>query len=213
VKLRRAALVRAVGGVARSPEALAEAKPRVARMLQGDKAALEPNLLDAAVGMVARAGDRTLFDTVLAKMPGEPDPATQRRYLMALAAFEDPTLAQESRKLLFTDKVKTQDVASFVMGLMGNRTGRDAWWAELQTRWQDVLGRTGRAPMLVRRVVESMGALRERKQLDEARKLLAGSPVEEAKQATEQTLERLEQDVALRERVMPEVSAWLKRQP
>jgi puromycin-sensitive aminopeptidase len=182
-------------------------------VLQGDKAALEPNLLDVAVGMVARAGDRTLFDTVLSKMPGEPDPATQRRYLMALTAFEDPALAEESRKLLFTDKVKTQDVASFVMGLMGNRTGRDAWWAELQTRWQDVLGRTGRAPMLVRRVVESMGALRERKQLDDARKLLAGSPVEEAKQATEQTLERLEQDVALRERVMPEVSAWLQRQP
>ena len=213
VKLRRAALVRAVGGVARSPEALAEAKPRVARVLQGDKAALEPNLLDAAVGMVARAGDKALFDTLLAKMPGEPDPATQRRYLMALAAFEDPTLAEASRQLLFSDKVKTQDVASFVTGLMGNRTGRDAWWTEMQTRWQDVLGRTGRAPMLVRRVVESMGSLRERKQLDEARKLLGGSPVEEAKQATEQTLERLEQDVALRERAMPEVSAWLQRQP
>ena len=53
-------------------------------------------------------------------------------------------------------------------------------------------------PMLLRRVVEAMGALRERKQLDEAGKLLTSSPVEEAKQATEQTLEKLAQDVALR---------------
>jgi puromycin-sensitive aminopeptidase len=67
--------------------------------------------------------------------------------------------------------------------------------------------------MLLRRMVESLGALRERKQLDEARSLLTKSPVEEAKQATEQTLERLAQDVALRERAMPEVSTWLKRQP
>jgi puromycin-sensitive aminopeptidase len=67
--------------------------------------------------------------------------------------------------------------------------------------------------MLLRRVVESMGALRERKHLDEVRNLLTGSPVEEAKQATEQTLEKLAQDVALRERAMPEVRAWLKRQP
>ncbi|PTL83050.1 M1 family metallopeptidase [Vitiosangium sp. GDMCC 1.1324] len=213
VKLRRAALVRAVGGVARSPEALAEARPRVERMLSGDKTALEPNLLDAAVGMVARSGDRALYEKVLAKMPGEPDPATQRRYLMALTAFEDPALATEAQKLFFTDKVKMQDVASFITGLMSNRTGRDAWWADTQKRWKDVLARTGGAPMLLRRVVEAMGALRERKQLDEARKLLTAQPVEEAKQAMGQTLERLEQDVALRERAMPEVSTWLKRQP
>ncbi|WP_257450787.1 M1 family metallopeptidase [Archangium lipolyticum] len=213
VKLRRAALVRAVGGVARGQEALAEARPRVTRMLNGDKAALEPNLLDAAVGMVARAGDRPLYEKLLEKMLAEPDPATQRRYLLALTAFEDATLAGEAQKLFFTDKVKMQDVASFVTGLMGNRTGRDAWWAEMQKRWKDVLARTGGAPMLLRRVVESMGGLRERKQLEEARKLLTAHPVEEAKQAMGQTLERLDQDVALRERVMPEVSTWLKRQP
>ncbi len=211
VKLRRAALVRAVGGVARSPEALAEARPRVERVLAGEKNALEPNLLDAAVGMVARAGDRSLYEKLLEKMLVEPDPATQRRYLMALTAFENPALADAAQKLFFTDKVKMQDVASFVTGLMGNRTGRDAWWAEMQKRWKDVLARTGGAPMLLRRVVESMGGLRERKQLDEARKLLAAHPVEEAKQATEQTLERVSQDVALRERAMPEVSAWQKR--
>jgi puromycin-sensitive aminopeptidase len=213
VKLRRAALVRAVGIVARSAEALGEARPRVLRMLDGDKGVLEPNLLDAAVAMVARSGDKALYEKLLEKMPGEPDPATQRRYLMALTSFEDPALADAAQKLFFTDKVKMQDVASFVMGMMANRTGRDTWWAETQKRWQDVLGRTGRAPMLLRRVVESMGALRESKQLDEARKLLTSSPVDEAKQATEQTLEKLAQDVALRERAMPEVSAWLKRQP
>ena len=213
VKLRRAALVRAVGGVARSPEALAEARPRVERVLKGEKNALEPNLLDVAVGMVARAGDRSLYETLLEKMPGEPDPATQRRYLVALTSFEDPALAEASQKLLFSDKVKTQDVSTFVSGLMSNRTGRDAWWAEMRTRWTDVVARTGGAPMLLRRVVESLGALRERKQLDEARALLSGSPVDEAKQATDQTLEKLSQDVALRERAMPEVKAWLARQP
>jgi puromycin-sensitive aminopeptidase len=76
-----------------------------------------------------------------------------------------------------------------------------------------VVARTGGAPMLLRRIVESLGALRDRKQLDQARALLAASPVDEAKQATEQTLEKLSQDVALRERAAPEVRAWLERQP
>ncbi len=56
VKLRRAALVRAVGGVARSAEALGEARPRVMRMLEGDKGALEPNLLDVAVELCFSVG-------------------------------------------------------------------------------------------------------------------------------------------------------------
>ncbi|NVJ23491.1 MULTISPECIES: M1 family metallopeptidase [Myxococcus] len=212
VKLRRSALVRAVGGLSRSPEALAEARPRVARMLQGERDALEPNLLDAAVAMVARAGDSALFDTFLQKMPGEPDPATQRRYLMALTTFEDPALAERAQGLFFSDTVKTQDVASFVTGLLANRTGRDAWWAQMRKQWKEVVARTGGAPMLVRRIVESLGMLRTREQLEAVKALLKDQPVSDANQATAQTLERLSQDVELLERCGPEVSAWLKRQ-
>ncbi|MBU8900251.1 M1 family peptidase [Corallococcus sp. H22C18031201] len=212
-RLRRAALVRAVGGLARSPETVAEARGRVARMLQGEKDALEPNLLDTAVSMVARAGDTALFEQLLARVPTEPDPATQRRYLMALAAFEDPALASRAQGLLFTETVKTQDSAGFISGLLANRTGRDAWWLRMQQQWKEVVGRAGGAPMLLRRVVEALGFLRTRAQLEQARALLDAQPIPEAQQATRQTLERLTQDVALRERAAPEVSAWLKRQP
>ncbi|XXF78777.1 M1 family metallopeptidase [Myxococcaceae bacterium GXIMD 01537] len=212
VKLRRAALVRAVGLLARSQEQLVQARPRVERLLSGDKAALEPNLQDTAVAMVARAGDPALFDTLLEKMKAEPDPATQRRYLLALTAFESSALNERAQGLLFSDAVKTQDVASYVSGLLGNRAGREAWWARTQRQWKDVLGRTGGAPMLLRRIVESLGALRTRQQLDEVKALLQAHPVGEAQQAMAQTLERLAQDVALRERAMPDVVAWLKRQ-
>jgi puromycin-sensitive aminopeptidase len=213
VRLRRAALVRAVGSLARSQEALSEARPRVERMLKGEKDALEPNLLDVAVGMVARAGDAPLFETFLEKVPKEPDPATQRRYLMALTAFEKPELTQRAQGLLFSETVKTQDVSSFVSGLLGNRTGREVWWEQMRTRWKDVVARTGGAPMLLRRIVESMGLLRTREHLEQMKALLQSHPIPEAQQATAQTLERLAQDVALRERCAPEVSAWLKKQP
>ncbi|AKF83978.1 peptidase M1 [Myxococcus fulvus 124B02] len=213
VKLRRAALVRAVGGLAREPKVLEEARRRVASMLKGERDALEPNLLDAAVSMAARSGDAELFDIFLQRMPGEPDPATQRRYLMALTAFEEPALAERARALFFSDTVKTQDVASFATGLLANRTGRESWWAQMRKQWKDVVARTGGAPMLVRRIVESLGMLHTREHLDAVRTLLKEQPVNDAQQATAQTLERLSQDVELRERCGPEVSAWLKRQP
>lgn len=213
VKLRRAALVRAVGVLARGGQALTDARPRVAKLLAGDKAALEPNLLDSAVYMAARAGDAALFDTLLEKLKTDPDPATQRRYLSALASFEAPALAQRGQDLFFTETVKMQDVTIYLGSLLGNRTGRDAWWKVIQERWKDVVARTGGAPMLLRRVVEAMGALRTRQQFEEAKALLQAHPVTEAQQAMAQTLERLSQDVALRERTGADVVAWLKRQP
>ncbi|MBF5044549.1 M1 family metallopeptidase [Aggregicoccus sp. 17bor-14] len=211
-RLRRAALVRAVGGIARSNGALTELRPRVDRMLAGDKGALDANLLDSAVGIAARDGDSALFETLLARFPTEPDPATKRRYLMALTAFEHPLLAAQAQGLLFSETVPMQDVSGFISGLMGNRTGRDGFWDAMRQRWPEVRARTGNAPMLLRRVVEAMGLLRDRKQLEEARAHLKANPVPEAAQATEQTLERLSQDVALRERAMPQVAAWLKAQ-
>jgi puromycin-sensitive aminopeptidase len=165
------------------------------------------------VAMVARKGDAALFDTLLAKMKAEPDPATQRRYLSALTSFEEPALAQRGQELFFTDAVKMQDVTTYLSGLMVNRTGRDAWWADVQKRWKDVVARTGGAPMLLRRVVEALGTLRTRGQLEQVQALLQAHPVGEAQQAMKQTLERLSQDVALREREGPGVVEWLKHQP
>jgi puromycin-sensitive aminopeptidase len=209
-RLRRASLLRGVGGLARSPAVLAEAAERVGRMLGEGPEALEANLLDGAVGIASRAGDVHLFQRLKAAFPTEPDPATKRRYLMALTAFESPSLAAQARMLLLEGGVPMQDVSGYVHGLLANREARDEGWRLLQERWGDVMARTGGAPMLVRRVVEALGNLRTRAHLDQVRHFLASHPVPEAQQAVAQTLERLGQDVALRERLQPEVTAWLK---
>ena len=65
--------------------------------------------------------------------------------------------------------------------------------------------------MLMRRVVEGVGALVERRHLEEAELFLAAHPLEEARQAIAQTLERLRQDVELRERTQGAIGQWLAR--
>jgi puromycin-sensitive aminopeptidase len=65
--------------------------------------------------------------------------------------------------------------------------------------------------MLLRRVVEAIGALPERRHLEQAEAFLAANPLEEARQATAQTLERLRQDVELRERTSGAIGRWLAR--
>ncbi|MGZ6164419.1 MAG: M1 family aminopeptidase, partial [Myxococcaceae bacterium] len=200
-RLRRAALLRAAAGVARAKSVLSETGPRVDRVLNGQRTALDPNLVDTAVAVTARDGDRQLFDHLRAAFPGEPDPAVKRRYLLALTAFERTELVEQAQALLLENGVPLQDLASYVHGLLANRAAREGSWSMVRDRWTVLMEKTAGAPMLLRRVVESLGNLRERRHLDEARAFLASHPVPEAQQAMAQTLERLAQDVALRERL------------
>jgi puromycin-sensitive aminopeptidase len=210
VRLRRAAAVRALGLVARDPALIGEAVARLDRWLAGDRQALEPNLHDTAVAVAARGGDRARQDRFRELFLAEPDPAFRRRYLMAVANFEAPALAQDGIELLFAgDAVPLQDAAFYLGALLGNRATRDAAWARLEREWERYYGRIRGAPMLTRRVVEAMGAMVERRQLDAVEAFLAAHPLEEARQAIAQTMERLRQDVALRERALPVVSRWL----
>ena len=209
-RLRRAALLRAVAGVARARSVLAETGPRVDRVLNGQRTALDPNLVDTAVAVTARDGDSELFDRLRSAFPREADPAVKRRYLLALTAFEGPELARRAEGMLLDPAVPLQDFASFVHGLLANRVARESGWKLMRDRWSAMTEKTAQAPMLLRRVVEALGNLRERRHLDEARAFLEAHPVPEAQQAVAQTLERLSQDVALRERLVPEVSVWLR---
>jgi puromycin-sensitive aminopeptidase len=210
VRLRRAAAVRALGLVARDPAVVEEARARLDRWLDGDRAALEPNLHDAAVTMAARRGDAARFEAFRALFAKETDPAFRRRYLLALASFEEPALARRGVDLGFSEEVPLQDTASFVGALLVNRATRAWAWERVRSDWERLHGRLAAAPMLLRRVVEAMGALVERGDLEEATAFLAAHPLEEARQAIAQTLERLRQDVALRERTRSAIGRWLE---
>jgi len=209
VRLRRAAAVRALGLVAREPAVVAEARERLDRWIAGDRSALEQNLHEAAVAMTARHGDAARFDAFRALFASETDPTFRRRYLLALAAFEDPALAARGVELAFTDEVPLQDTASFVGAVLSNRSAREMGWARLRSDWERLHARLAAAPMLMRRVVEAIGTLIERRHLEEAEAFLAAHPLEEARQAIAQTLERLRQDVELRERTQPAIGRWL----
>jgi puromycin-sensitive aminopeptidase len=213
-RLTRAALVRAVGLVARDPAVAAEAAARLDRFVAGERTALEPNLQDAAVAMVARGGDAARFEAFRALHAREAEPAFKQRWLLALAAFEDPALAGRAIDLALRpgeagEGVPLQDWASFAARLLANRTARQPFWDRLRAEWPAVTARLANAPMLLRRVVEAVGALPLPAHLEEARAFFAAHPVEAARQAVDQTLERLAEDVALRQRCGPAIGRWL----
>ena len=131
------------------------------------------------------------------------------RFLLALAMVEQPDLISQSVELSLQDDVKMQDFASYVGTLLSNRATREAAWQLIQGKWNEVKKKAD-SPMLLRRMVESLGALPERQHLEQIERFLGAHPIEGARQAIAQTLERLRMDVALRDRLVRETSAWLR---
>jgi puromycin-sensitive aminopeptidase len=206
-RLRRAVLVRALALIARDPDASAEAAKRFPPAV--GPADVDPNLLDVVVTATARTADAARFEDLRSRARTETDPAAKRRYLHALARVEEVGLTTRAVDLALSDDVPMQDFSSFVGVLLANRETREAAFAMINDRWQETRAKAD-SPMILRRLVESLATLPERRHMDAVRAFLDKHPIDGARQAIAQTLERMQMDVALRERILPRIGAWLR---
>jgi puromycin-sensitive aminopeptidase len=210
-RLLRAALLRALVLLARDPAGITEAQRRLPP--PSGPSPVDPNLLDIVVTASARAADGARFEELRRRSREETDPAAKRRYLHALARVEARELVGPAVELALHADVPMQDFTSYLGVLLSNRATREPAWSLIKDRFAEVRAKAD-SPMLLRRLVEGLAALPERRHLQEITAFLDAHPIDGAKQATAQTLERLRMDVALRERLLPAIAAWLRaKQP
>jgi puromycin-sensitive aminopeptidase len=209
-RLRRAVLLRATVLLARVPQRVAEAEAQFAAHIERGAGDLDPNLLDVVVTAAARTADEGRFEGLRRRVQSETDPAAKRRFLHALARVETPGLVGRAVELAMGDDVPMQDFTSYLGVLLGNRATREDTWTLIQTRWEEVRAKAD-SPMLIRRLFESLSVLPERRHLQQVKSFLETHRVDGARQATAQTLERLHMDVALRERLVPQIAGWLSK--
>jgi puromycin-sensitive aminopeptidase len=207
VRLRRAVLLRALVLTARDAAAVAEAEKRLPAA--GTTGEVDPNLLDIVVTAAARRADDARFDDLRARVKAETDPATKRRYLHALARAEEGALPARAVELALSDDVPMQDFSSYIGVLLGNRATREATFEMIRGRWSETRAKAD-SPMILRRLVEALGALPERRHYEEVRAFLDSHPIDGARQAIAQTLERMQMDTTLRDRILPRIGAWLR---
>jgi puromycin-sensitive aminopeptidase len=209
-RLRRAAAVRGLALAARLPSVVAEGRARLLRSFAGDRGALDPNLLDAASLAAARGADVALFEQLAGRVRSDPDPAGKRRSLVSLASVETPALIDRAIALLTDELVPMQDAASYVSALLANRAARDRAFDDVRARFGEVQKKFT-APMLLRRLVESLGELVRRRAEVEAFLDERAEAFAPASQAVRQTRERLRLDEDVVRRAAPELHAWLGR--
>ena len=157
----------------------------------------------------ARNADEARFEDLRARARADADPAAKRRYLHALARVESPALAARAVELALSDDVPMQDFSSYVGVLLGNRATREGAFRLVRDRWTETRAKAD-SPMILRRLVEGLGALPERRHAEEVKSFLAAHPIEGARQAIAQTLERMQMDSDLRDRLLAPVGDWLR---
>jgi puromycin-sensitive aminopeptidase len=209
-RLRRAAVVRLVGGVAEAPDVLGEARRRVDGYL-ADRGALEPNLADAVVGLAARVGDEALYARYRAAVGTAATPQERRRFLLSLGAFRAPALTRRTLAAVLSADVPTQDVAFILLRLLGNPAARADAWTFMTRRWAALRKRI--PPLMISRLVEGTPALREPRYAREVAAFFRAHPVPEAARAVKQAIEIFRLNAELRRRTAPGLARWLAGRP
>jgi puromycin-sensitive aminopeptidase len=206
IRLRRAALVRLVGGIAEEPGVLREARGRIDAYL-ADRRALEPNLTDSVVALAARVGDDALYERYRAAVAQAATPQERRRFLLNLPSFRTPGTLKQTLAAVLTPDIPTQDVAFILMRLLGNPFARVQAWRFMQKRWSAIRRRV--PPLMLSRLVDAMPALRDPRYAREVAAFFRRHPLAEAERALKQSLEVFRLNAELRRRAAPGVAAWL----
>jgi len=208
-RLKRAAVIGALGGVARSNTVRVEARRRLERYL-ADRASLDPNLASVVAGLAARDGDVDLYERYLErKRSAKTDPEEEQRFLLALTAFELPELIQRTLDLALSAEVRAQDRTSLLAGLIGRRASRLMAWAFVRRQWERLIALMD--PMLLQGLIRALGQLTPEPVATEVREFLAPRAREETRETIAQVTEQLAIDAAAYARLQPALAAALRK--
>src|SRR5437867_6320068 len=205
-RLRRAALVRLLGGVAEVPAVLAEARRRLDAYL-ADRSALEPDLADPVVALAARVGDEALYDRYRAAVAAASTPQERRRFLLGLGSFRTRAARERTLAAVLTPEIPTQDVAFLLMRLLANPAARGETWKFMTRKWAALRRRV--PPLMISRLVEVTPALRAPAYARDLGRFFRTHPVPEATRAVKQALEVFRLNAELRRRTAPGLARWL----
>ena len=165
-----------------------------------DIGALEPDpaLVAASVNIVAATGTSVDFDEFIRRMKNAPTPQEELRYLGALADFPDPDLIARLVRMTLTDDVRSQNAPLLLRRALSNRDAGEIAWFFVSSEWEAI---TTRLPSnSIARFLEGIRGLSKPETAAEVMEFFETHEVPQGDKILAQHLERLEVNVALRQR-------------
>jgi puromycin-sensitive aminopeptidase len=199
----RGTFVAALGTIGADPDVRAVAAELHAAYLR-DRAAVPGDLAAPLLTVVARNGGEEEYTTFLNRTRHPETPQEEVRYLMALAEVPHAALLRRTLEMAITD-VRTQNAPFLIATAIGNRAAGPDAWRFVEEHWDDLRRRF--PSKLIPRVTEGITALVDPEVAAGVHRFLDAHPVPGGDLLINQSRERLDVNVALRQREEPNLAA------
>jgi puromycin-sensitive aminopeptidase len=199
----RGDLISAMGNLASDADTIDRCRALVKDLLAGE--ALDPELATAALAVYARNGGPEEYETLWKVYKESTTPLDQVRYLRSAAAVATKDEALTTLDRVVDGEIRTQDGFWVFARLLTGKAGPIVW-ERARERWEGVLA--AMPGMTLTRIAEGISALSQPEVAASVRSHFAEHPVPEAGRSIEQNLEKLDANIALRERETPVVTAY-----
>ena len=202
----RASVIGTLGTIGQDADVIARSRAALDRALAGGPA-LDPTLAGTITTAAASHGDARLFDTLAAAAERATSPDERYRNLYALGNFTDPALIDRGLDRALS-AVRTQDMALYLGQFFANPVARTRTWTFVTSHWaalQSKLTIFGADTNLTR----SLGGFCDATSRDEIVSFFAAHPLPAAARTLSQTVERINNCIAIREKETLAVTAWL----
>jgi len=170
--------------------------------------ALDATAANAIIRVAARRGDAALWDQLLNASKAATSPTERYGYLYGLPAFEDPTLIDRGLKLSLSADLRSQDTATFLGGFFANPVARTRAWTFVKQHWPELVPKITISLGDVR-LVESLDAFCDLTARGDIKAFFAAHKLPAASRTLDQTIERINNCISIRERETPAVTTWL----
>jgi puromycin-sensitive aminopeptidase len=201
--ITRSRLISVLGTVGADPAVRTEAATRLDRVAT-DPEAVPADILTATVGVVAATGGPGAWDRMHQRQREAATPQDQVRYLMALAALPDGDDLRRTLDLALSPEVRSQDGPFLIASVLMNRNGGEAAWTWIEDNWAAITAHFPRN--LLVRLFEGVVGLVDAELVGRVHAFLASADIPVPGQRVAQLEERMDINVALAERVRPDLA-------
>jgi aminopeptidase N len=205
----RAIVVGSLGRTGNDPEVIRQARTALDAALSGG-APLDPTLATTITRIAAAHGDARLFDALAGAAERAKSPQDHYRYLNALSDFTDPALTDRALRMALSPEMRNQDAAAYLAQFLGDPGVNARAWAFLKANW------TALAPKITifggdTNIVGALGSFCDAAARTDIEAFFAAHKLPSAARGLQQSLETINNCIALKQRQEPVLTTWLQR--
>jgi aminopeptidase N len=206
---RRAALLDLVGIWARSESVQGKARTMAAEYMT-DPASLPPTLAPKVLQVAAYGGDTALFNEYLARLETlTSQPEEYYRFFNALPYFDEAGLITRTLEFAVSPKVRTQDTATLIAGLLARPWSRPQAWAFVKEHWTELTTKLGTFQGIPV-IVHATSSFCSTEAAADVRQFFDKHPAPSAERGIAQTIEKIGACAAVAERQSVPLSNWIR---